>query len=486
MHYKIGVKKTGEILGLQMQSYNDGGPYLSWSHRTVEQSLSWGSGPYYIPALDMKAAVVYTNNPVCGAMRGFGANQTTFAMESILDMAARKLGMDPITIREINAMDYDKIMATGQVMRREDQGINFKETLRMLRSSMEKTMERYRKEGEHIGFGVACGWRSIGGGMGNPDRTGAHMELLPDGKVLYKISCVEMGQGSQTSLMQIASESSGVAMEDYILVAGDTANVPYGGHVSASRGVFLWGHPTMLVARQFKDKVLELAAGWLGLEKRDLDLQNSRIILQKTGETCMTLKDAAARAEMPIVIRDDYHMPRTVPVRWDTNEAYEIPEKDYRVHYTASYTTAGAIVRIKPETGAVEVLHVTSITDCGKVINPEAAATQIEGCVVMGTAYALTNHFKVKDGVVVTDTLGKCKVPRITDCPGSIEVLFAEENDPVSPYGAKGLAEIGVLTVAPAICNAIADATGARIFDLPVNEHLDVIKAAVDKESSKP
>ena len=125
-------------MGLQAECYNDGGPYLSWSHRTVEQSLSWGSGPYFIPALDMKAAVVYTNNPVCGAMRGFGANQTTFAMESILDMAARKIGMDPITIREINAMDYDKVMPTGQVMKREDQGINFKETLRMLRTSLEE------------------------------------------------------------------------------------------------------------------------------------------------------------------------------------------------------------------------------------------------------------------------------------------------------------------------------------------------------------
>lgn len=485
MHYKLGVRKTGEILGLQVVSYNDGGPYLSWSHRTVEQSLSWGSGPYNIPALDMKATVVYTNNPVCGAMRGFGANQTTFAMESVLDMAARELHMDPITIREINAMDYDKIMPTGQRMRREEQGINFKQTLKMLRSAMERTKAQYQKPGECLGYGVACGWRSIGGGMGNPDRTGAQLELLPDGRVLYRISCVEMGQGSQTSLMQIASESSGVSMEDYELIAGDTANVPYGGHVSASRGVFLWGHPTMEAGRQFKERILELAAGWLSLELRDLDLRNSCVILQKTGETLMTLREVARKLGQPLVVRNDYDMPPTVPVRWDTNEAYEIPEKDYRTHYTASYTTAGALVRIDPESGAVQVLHVTSITDCGKVINPEAAATQIEGCVVMGTAYALTNHFKVKDGIVLSDSLGKCKVPRITDCPDSIEVLFAEEEDPVSPYGAKGLAEIGVLTVAPAICNAIADASGARIHDLPVNEHLDDIRAAMQSWKEK-
>ena len=195
----------------------------------------------------------------------------------------------------------------------------------------------------------------------------------------------------------------------------------------------------------------------------------------------MELDELAQKSQDPLAIRDDYDMPNTVSVRWDTNEAYEIPEKDYKTHYTASYTTAGAVVKIDPETAKVEVLHITSVTDCGKVINPEAAATQIEGCVVMGTAYALTNNFKVKDGVVISDTLGKCKVPRITDCPDSIEVLFAEENDPVSPYGAKGIAEIGVLTVAPAICNAIADATNARIYNLPVNEHADVIKQALEK-----
>lgn len=475
MTYKIGLQKDGKILGLQTRCFADGGPYLSWSHRIIEQGLSWGSGPYFIPVLDSEGKVVYTNNPVCGAMRGFGANQTHFAMEAILDMAAKKLNIDPITIRDINGLEHDKLMTTGQTLTK-DQGINYKETLKMIREVVEEKLIPMKKEGEYIGIGIASGWRSIGGGMGNPDVTGAALELLEDGKVSFRISCVEMGQGSITSLAQIASETTGIAMEDYDIIAGDTSKVPYGGHVSASRGVFLWGHPTMLVGKQFKELLLQRSAALLKLEKRDIDIEESKIILQKTGECVMTLKELAERVGERLLVQDNYTMPDTTPVRSDTNEKGVMDQKDYKTHYTASYTTAAAVVKVNPETGDVKVLHITSITDAGKIINPEAAATQIEGCIVMGTAYALTNNFKVEEGVIITDTLGKCKVPRINNMPDSMEVLFADQPDPSGPYGAKGLAEIGVLTVAPAICNAIYDAVGVRIQHLPVNDHLKEIK----------
>lgn len=482
MKYKIGVKKDGKILGLQSRCYADGGPYHSWSSRIIEQSLSWGTGPYFIPTLDMEGKAVYTNNPMCGAMRGFGANQTLFAVESILDMAAKEIGMDPITIRQINGIEHNKLMASGQTLST-DQGVNYKETLRLARKVVDEKLLPLKKEGEYIGIGVASGWRSIGGGSGNKDTTGAFLELLPDGRVSYKISCVEMGQGSGTALAQIASEVTGVAMEDYDILVGDTANVPYGGHVSASRGVYLWGHPTILVGKQFKDLILNKSAQLLGLEKRDLDIENSKIILQRTGESVMTLKELANRIDEPIKIEDDYTMPDTCPVRKDTNSTEKIKQEEYNPHYTASYTTAVAAVKVDAKTGKVEVLNVTSITDSGKIINPEGAAIQIEGCVIMGTAYALTNNFKVDpEGKILSDTLGKCKVPRITDIPKEIETLFAEQQDPSGPFGAKGLAEIGVLSVAPAICNAIYDAVGARIYDLPVNDHTDIIKAAINNK----
>lgn len=487
MKYKIGVKNDGTILAVQCYNYCDGGPYVSWSHRTTEQNINWGSGPYHIDNLDLNATVVYTNNPVCGAMRGFGANQSHFAMESILDMAAKEINMDPITIREINAMDYDKTMTVGQVMRREDQGIAYKDTLVKLRKSLEETMIPFQanvKEGERIGIGFASGWRSIGGGYGNPDKTGAAMELIEGGKVLYKISCVEMGQGSHTSLIQIASETTGINMADYKLVAGDTSNVPKGGHVSASRGVFLWGHPTMLVGKQFKELLLEKAKDILEVEKRDITIENSSIISQKTGETLLSLSELYTKTTEKLAICDYYNMPNTARIRMDTNEDKALSDEDYRVFYTASYTTAGAVVKVTEETGAVEVLHVTSITDAGKIINPESAAIQMEGCIVMGTAYAMTNNFKVENGIIKSDTLGKCKVPRITNCPDSMEVLFAEEHDPASPYGAKGIAEIGILAVPPAICNAIADATDVRICHLPVNDHLADIKDAIQKNKA--
>ena len=174
-------------------------------------------------------------------------------------------------------------------------------------------------------------------------------------------------------------------------------------------------------------------------------------------------------------------LPKTCPVSPNTNEDGAIDPKEYRPHHTVAYNTTAAVVEVDPATGKVRVLNVTEVCDGGQIINPDAAATQIEGAIIMGTAYGLTNDFKVVDGVNVNDTLGKCKVPRIDCDPQTMEVVFAEAEDPTGPFGAKGVAEIGVLTPAPAICNAIYDAVGVRIYVLPVVDHQEEIKKALQR-----
>lgn len=482
LKYKLGVTADGKIKALHARAYCDAGPYVSWSHRTIEQGISWGGGPYEIPVIDMKGVAVYTNNPVCGAMRGFGANQTHFAMESILDAAARAINIDPIEIRKINAIDYGKLMTTGQIMDKRYIGTAYPETLKLLEKStnerLKPLMESLRAEGKIVGFGVASGWRSIGGGMGRFDSAGAHLKLETDGKLMMKVSCVEMGQGALTSLVQIAGETSGVNPEDIEFYVGDTANVPYGGHVSASRGVFLWGYPVMFAGRGLNQKLVEELAERTGYDKENLSLKDSVFYLEQGGNSTalMTLAEFTARYGTDFEYENTHTLSGTCPVRSDTNENGDV--EDYRPHYTSSYTTAGVVVEVVPETGAVLLHDVCSVMEAGRIINPEAASIQIEGCVIMGAGYALTNTFKVEHGVIKTDSFGKIKVPRIGATPRNIEVLFAEQEDASAPFGAKGLAEIGILSMAPAITNAIYDAVGLRITDLPVADHSEELKEA--------
>ncbi|MCI9121819.1 MAG: molybdopterin-dependent oxidoreductase [Oscillibacter sp.] len=480
MHYKAGATKDGKLTAMQVRIVADSGPYVSWTPRVLEQGISYCTGPYFVPNMDLSAMGVYTNNPLFGAMRGFGAGQSHFASESIMSMLADKLGMDQIAIREINGLEKGLRMTTGQLLT-DRIGIDYKETLKEARKSMEKKFLPLKASGKHIGIGVASGWRSVAGGLGPDENAGATFELLPDGKVSFRIACTEMGQGSHTSLCQIASEATGIAVEDFVVTAGDTDHVLYGGGVMASRGVFLWGHAALSIANDFHTLLVRAASKQLNMSEDVVDLRNSVFVVKSHGKAdgapLMTLAELAAASDEKLMLEKDTMLPKTVPVLPNTNEDDRVDPMVYKPHHTVAYNTTLAAVQVDEATGKVKVLDITEICDGGTIINPDAAATQIEGGIIMGAAYGMTNNFQFKDGKPVTDNLGKCKVPRFPDIPQSMEVIFAEADDPTGPFGSKGVAEIGVLTPAPAICNAIYDAVGFRVYNLPVVDHAAEIKA---------
>lgn len=480
MTYKIGATKDGKIKAMQARIMSDAGAYLSWTPRVLEQGISYSTGPYYIPNFDLKATGVYTNNMVSGAMRGFGASQTHFGVESALDMLARELNIDPVTLREINGLERGMPMTTGQMLT-DNIGVDYKNTLKEIKKVIEEKLKPMCKEGEYIGVGVASGWRSVAGGLGKKENAGAAFELLDNGRVSYRIACTEMGQGSHTSLSQMASEVTGTSFEDFDIIAGDTRKVPYGGGVMASRGVFLWGHATVAAGGKFKSLILEKSAEILHMKVEELEVKESKILDKNSGEEKLTFKELAKKTKEPLMIEEDFALPESHAVSPNANEDGAIDPKEYRPHHTVAYNTTAAVVKVNPETGAVTVLNVTEVCDGGQIINPEAAITQIEGAIIMGSAYGMTNNFKIEKGINVADTLGKCKVPRFTDIPESMDVIFSEAEDPTGPFGSKGVAEIGVLTPAPAICNAVFDAVGVRVHDLPISEYKEEIKKSIKK-----
>lgn len=266
------------------------------------------------------------------------------------------------------------------------------------------------------------------------------------------------------------------------LVAGDTDIVPYGGGVMASRGVFLWGHATIEAGKKFKESLLAQIAQAVNKSVDELDIRESQV-LDKDGNCIMTLAEFAKENHVEFKVEVDFHLPKSVPVAANTNEDKAIPDDKYNVHHTVAYNTSIAVVEVNPDTGAVTVPYMGAVVDGGRIINPDAAMTQIEGALIMGAGYGLTHDFQIKDGHNVTNSLGKTKIPRFADFPNELEVVFTPANDPTGPFGAKGIAEVAGLTPAPAIANAIHDATGYWVTELPVSKHKDAIAQAIkDKQ----
>ncbi len=473
MKYRLAANKDGKLLGMEIKFVSDAGAYSPWSEKVMCLSAAFSTGPYEIPNLSIKAQTVFTNNPVGGAMRGYGSFQTQFAAESAMDILSRKLNIDPILLRELNALDVGRTTAVGEVL---TGGIAYKQTLEALKPVMRDELIPLKKSGENIGIGVASGWRSVAAGEGYHERAGTALELLEDGKVLLKTACTEMGQGTNTALCQIVSEALGVIIDDVEIVAGDTGIVPEGEGVSAQKGLYVFGAAAHEASKKMRQLLLFESALLLGANEDDLDLIDGNVVEKKGLKSLLNLKTLAAKVDRQLEVEEYVTLPKTFKYLSDANEGCSIDPAEYKVYHSITYCTTAVVVSVNEESGQVEVKKIYVAVDGGKVLNPETARTQIEGASIMGMGHALTEEFVVEQGLIKTDTLGKCRIPRISMTPGKLEVIFVENHEKNGPFGSKGLAEIGILSIAPAITNAIYDAIGLRVKKLPVRKQLGKAK----------
>lgn len=469
MKYRLAASKDGKLLGMDIKFVTDSGAYSPWSKKVMNLSAAFSTGPYEIPNLSIKAKTVFTNNPVSGAMRGYGSFQTQFAAESAMDILSRKLAIDPLLLRERNALDIGLTTAVGEVL---NGGIAYKETLDALKPVMKEELMPFKQSGENIGIGVASGWRCVAAGSGYVENSGARLELLEGGKVLLKTACTEMGQGTNTALCQIVSETLGVIIDDVEIVAGDTGIVPEGEGVSAQKGLYMFGSATHEASKKMRELLLSESASLLSVNKDDLDLIDGNVVDQVSLKNLLNLRALASAIDRKLTAEEHVTLPKTYAYLPDANESRSINPADYKVYHAITYCTTAVAIALNKESGQVEVKKVYVAVDGGKVLNPEAARTQIEGAAIMGIGHALTEEFVVEQGLIKTDTLGKCRIPRISVTPGKLEVIFVENHEKNGPFGSKGLAEIGILSIAPAITNAIYDAIGQRIKTLPVRKHI--------------
>ena len=473
---RTGASRDGRILAQRARIIGDTGAYASLGVPVMTRAATHSIGPYAVPDVAVECYAVYTNNPPAGAYRGFGVTQVHFAVETQMDIVAESLGIRPVEIRRINALRVGAATSTGQVL---TESVGLLDCLDEVESRVKAEREREaRIERErplppslHRGWGMAAAYKNVGLGNGLPDNSEAIVEARPDGRILVRAGAAEIGQGHDEVLRQITAEVLGVGADQVDVILGDTALTPDSGATTASRHTFVTGNAARAAASIVRASLAVAVARALECPEQSLAFENS-LVASVIGKDANGRKigflDAIALAldaGVATSARYLYVPPRTVGLG-------EIGDS----HFSFGYGAQAAHVEVDIDSGLVRVLEVIAAHDVGRAINPMAVEGQIDGGVMMGIGYALTERFVVEDGYVKSDNFAKYKIPDITYTP-RITSIIVEHPTSEGPFGAKGVGEITSIPTAPAIANAIYNAVGLRFFSLPIDR--DMIMAAL-------
>lgn len=452
----------GELLAVKARIIADAGPYTNSTHEVLGRSGEFIGGPYKVPNVEVEKIGVRTNNPICGAFRGFGAPQAAFVYESQMDDLARKLGMDPLEIRLLNGVDTGTKMYTGVVIR---EGTAMKASLNRAAEMIEwhKREQCERKPASHLrrGWGMATILKGTGLGRGLLDHAGVVIEMHRDGSVVLQSAAADMGQGIITVMAQLVAEVLGVDMSAIRVARADTSKSPDAGPSCASRAAMVSGNAVIKAANEIRDTLLSLAVRKTKIEKDRLSLRAGRLTVDGKPHE-MSVNDLALRAAS-----------WGYPLHAESLVHFEYPDDaapgDYRFSQEVfQFCTQIAQVLVDCETGQVTVERLIAVHDAGKMINPGGVYGQIEGGVAQGIGYALTEELIVEEGHTKNPSLENYVIPMAFDIP-EIEMDVLEIPEPFgAPLGAKGIAEAPIIPTAPAIRNAIYDAIDKPLYELPM------------------
>lgn len=467
---KTGAKRDGKLTAVQAELYGDGGAYASLSDKVMTRATTHATGPYEVPHAKIDCYAMYTNNVPSGAFRGFGVTQSAFAVEQNMDLLAEALDIDPLELRVMNAQKVGVTTATGQLLR---ESVGLLETIDDVRKDMQAHHNgsgfrwAWREGHKAYAWGVACAYKNTGLGGGAPDKSEAEVEAYEDGTIEVRTAAADMGQGIAHVVAQCAAEEMHLAYSRVKVLLCDTDLTPNGGPTTASRQTFMTGNAARLAASTLLEAITRSAAEMMDVPPEKIyyeeGLLRSNGHSVEMGKVVGWMKSNGLSARVKHV----YHAPATQPLGSGGD-----------MHFAFSYATQAALIEVDMDTGETHVLKVLSSTDIGRAINPLMLQGQIEGGIIMAMGNCLTEAFIIEDGVPWTQLLSRYKMPSIKHTPEIISRLV-EQRASEGPYGAKGVGEIPSINTTPAICNAIYNATGVRIFSLPVDQDalLRAIKA---------
>lgn len=456
IRHKIGARKDGRVVGLDVRVLCDGGAYRSYSLIVAGRCIVHAGGAYSIPNAHVQFTTSFTNHVPSGAMRSFGVVKMAFAMESQLNELAARLGLSPIEIRRINALKDAAPTITGQIV----YDVGLLRTLDVIERIYEERKRVKAKQSggpRRVGLGVASLGYGIGySGVRNPST--ARMRATPEGEVIAYCGTPDIGTGSDTALAQILAETVGIDISRIRVVSGDSTATDDSGPTSASRTTYFSGNAAYLCGQDFKGRFEQAVAARLGLPPGSVRLANDEVL---TDRRRLTFEEACRLLGPELEAVSGYG-------KFDPDSALDLKTFRGDPYPTYTYATHLAEVEVDEETGAVQVVRYWAAHDAGKVIHPLNAEGQVEGGVVMGIGMALWEKIVRQDGRILNPNYLNYLLPGAKDVPTEIHTIFVENVDRTGPYGAKGLAEASIIPVPAAIAAAIWDAVGARPDRMPM------------------
>jgi xanthine dehydrogenase D subunit len=479
LRYEHGATREGKLVYVKARILLDGGAYASSSTAVIANASCFALGPYECPNATIDGVVVYTNNPPCGAMRGFGSVQNCYAHESQMDKLAHALGMDPVELRIRNAMKTGSTMITGQVV---EGPVPVADLLHRVRSvplppalstdPVDLTQmpggvsNTTHGEGVRRGVGYAVGFKNVGYSEGFNDYSTARVRLsVVNGRPRAEVhtASAEVGQGLVTVQAQIAGTELGVT--DVLVLDADT-QVGSAGSSSASRQSYITGGAVKAACEAVRERVFGLARAELsGAQVEGLRLEDDAIV---SGDGSVVVKLATLLGEEVIEETREFHPRQTFRLDPETGQA--------NAHLQYAFAAHRAVVDVDTELGLVKVVELATAQDVGKAINPQAVEGQLEGGAAQGLGLAVMEEIQVKDGVIRNASFTDYLLPTILDMP-PVRMQVLELGDPHSPYGLKGVGEPPTISSGPAIVAAIRAATGRPLTRVPVRPH-DIVDTA--------
>ena len=466
---KSGVKSDGTLTARQMETIWDTGGYADSGPRVTRNSGHTAAGPYRIPNIALDGYTIYTTKNVSVPFRGYGTQELCWAYETHTDELAIKLGMDPLEFRLKNALRPGDFTSTGQ----EVDSTGMVECLEQAKVATGWANAPAKPpEGKLVGRGVAC----IHKASGAPSTSSAIVKFNEDGTVTLLASTVEQGQGSETVLAQMVAEELGIRLQDVHVSSPDTDYTPFDSSSTSSRSTYHMGNAIRLACADAKQQLMEAAAKTLKVGPAEVELENGLIRVKADTSRSIALKDVVLAYfgyRGGTIIGRGVYRPNTIS---PDKENFQTP----KMSPFWMYGVQAAEVEVDTATGQVEIVNFTAYHDVGRAINPVTARQQLEGAVIMGVSGALTEDVVLNDqGITLNPNLHDYKICTALDTP-AVHTGIVESYQGDGPFGAKGLGEPALGPTAPAIGNAVFDACGVRITDLPITP--EKVLAALQKK----
>jgi xanthine dehydrogenase molybdenum-binding subunit len=463
---RTGVKNDGTLMFRDADCLLNNGAYTSWGPTVPVIMMRTVAGHYRVPNVRFQAQSVYTNHPYAGAFRGYGNVQATYCTATQMDMLAEAVGMDPVAFRLKNAQAPGEVTPQKALLR----DCTLADCIKLAASKsgfLEKHTSYAAQRGKpgriKRGIGIASSIHNAGGAkIHKSDGCGSILKLDDYARATLITGASEIGQGIDAVLCQIVSEELGIPISDITIVNNDSAIGPWDVGVHASRTTFIAGNSALRAARAAREQLLEAAATMSGQSAADLDLRSGHVVTAKSGAAVVTLdkllRSMHFKDDAELVMVTDYYEPPS-----------EAEDEHHMGDLSASWAYAAYVaeVTVDIDTGEIHVERITVAQDVGRVINRIGLEGQIEGGIAIGLGYALSEQLRFEEGKVLNPCFRDYKVMTAPEMP-EIDLHFIESMCPEGPLGAKGIAELPAIVTAPAVANAVYNATGVRFFAPPM------------------